>query len=126
MKQIPRELLVHKSYPIFKRSKRNDISVIINYKEAFSIQSNQFGEGDGFKVRHFKSRAKVLNILNDKTITEQEFKEGSARLINSYLLPLKLLFDSGMKRLGNGEAVKKKIKQSEKQVALDYYASDYM
>lgn len=125
MKRLPRELIVHKNYPIYKYGS-NGFSVIINYKEAFSIQSNQFGEGDGFKVRHFKSRAKILDILSDKTITESEFQQGSAKLINSYLLPLKLLFDSGMRRLGDGNAVEKQIKSTKKSVALDYYAADYM
>ena len=100
MKRLPAELRHHKQYPIFKEDARNGYSVVLNDKEAISIQSNNHGQGDGFRFRHFKSRGKILDILRGKSISVDKFKIESSRLIGSYLRPLMLIAgNDGFKKL---------------------------
>jgi hypothetical protein len=98
MKRLPHELKYHGDYPIYKKGS-NGYSIIINPTEAYSIQPSPFGEGLGFKFRHFISRTKVLDILTDRTISEIEFKEGTSALVKDYLEPLKLILSSQQTKL---------------------------
>lgn len=87
-KRIPEELKYHKQYPIYKSDAREGIAVILNEKEAIVIQSNGWGEGDGFKFRHYRTRKKVLDILKGKTISAEQWKIDTSKFIGSYLKPL--------------------------------------
>ena len=86
-KRMPDELKYHKQYPIYKSDAREGIAVILNSKEAIVLQSNGWGEGEGFKFRHYKTRKKVLDILKGKTITAEDWKTSTSKFISSHLKP---------------------------------------
>jgi hypothetical protein len=81
------------NYPIYK-DVGNYCAMIVGDKEAYSIQSTKWGEADGFHFYHFKSRAKILQLLKGTTITKEKFIENQKKVVGKQLTSFLLLSDS--------------------------------
>lgn len=78
--------------PIFRKTEDGSLYAFLKYDRMFHLKMNQYGKGDGFEFRVYKTRATVLRYGNiGKDISFQEFQMLLKTAFADYLEEITLL-----------------------------------
>ncbi|MFL0151118.1 hypothetical protein V2632_07515 [Tenacibaculum maritimum] len=90
--------------PIFKKTDNGDLFAFLKKDRLFHLKMNQYGKGDGFEFRIYKTRSTVLKYYRIGGGTEISFQEFAMILQSSfskYLEEITLLLPKELKQAQN-------------------------
>ena len=78
--------------PIFRKQDDGTLLAFLKFDRMFHLKMNQYGKGDGFEFRVYKTRATVLRYVNiGEDISFQEFQMLLKTAFADYLEEITLL-----------------------------------